>query len=185
MNAYVELVIAFPLLMAMLQFALLGTFGDAISHWFVQRAFSVPFNLSTALAKMIEWALLAICIKYAFLGFNGFIDILVAKGYLPELNVFTRALSISIAMNLQFGPFLVIAHRYLDNLIVKENNWSNMDKALKSLIWFWIPAHTVTFMLPKPYQIGLAALWSIVLAVILGVYKRQALTAQQAQGHAN
>lgn len=176
MNNYIELVIAFPVLMAMLQFALLGTLGDAISHWFVQRAFSKPFGTVTMFLKMLEWALLAICIKYAFLGFNGFVDILVNKGYLPELNLFTRALAISIAMNLQFGPFLVIAHRYLDNIIARTNNWINIDKGLKSLIWFWIPAHTVTFMLPKPYQIGLAALWSIVLSVILGFYKRQALT---------
>ena len=178
MNGYVELVIAFPIIMAMLQFAVLGTLGDAISHWFVQKGFSKPFGLVTAVLKMLEWALLAVCIKYAFVGFNGFIDILVVKGYLPELNLFTRALAISVAMNLQFGPFLVIAHRYLDNVIAGVNNWNNMDKGFKSLIWFWIPAHTITFMLPKPYQIGLAALWSIVLSVLLGFYKRQALVEQ-------
>jgi short-subunit dehydrogenase len=54
-----------------------------------------------------------------------------------------------------------------------------LAKELKSLIWFWIPAHTITFMLPKPYQIGLAALWSIVLALILGIYKRQAMQAAE------
>ncbi|MCK4629957.1 MAG: hypothetical protein KAT40_00845, partial [Bacteroidales bacterium] len=81
--------------------------------------------------------------------------------------------AISLSMNLQFGPFLVIAHRLLDNLIMREKNWDNLDKGLLSLLWFWIPAHTVTFILPKPYQIGLAAVWSVILGLILGYYNRK------------
>jgi hypothetical protein len=42
-----------------------------------------------------------------------------------------------------------------------------------SLLWFWIPAHSVTFALPKPYQIGLAAIWSVALGIILGFYNRK------------
>ena len=76
-------------------------------------------------------------------------------------------------MNLQFGPFLVIAHRLLDNAIARKNNWANIDKGMLSLLWFWIPAHTLTFILPKPFQIGLAALWSVVLGLILGFYNRE------------
>ena len=120
--------------------------------------------------KMLEWAFLAVCIKYAFVGFNGFVDGLTAHGLLPELGPVGRAFAISAAMNLQFGPFLVIAHRLLDNAIARKNNWANLDKGMLSLLWFWIPAHTVTFILPKPFQIGLAALWSVVLGLILGFY---------------
>ncbi|MBE9511784.1 MAG: hypothetical protein IMY71_12990 [Bacteroidetes bacterium] len=76
----------------------------------------------------------------------------------------------------QFGPFLVITHCLLDNLITREKNWDNLDKGLLSLIWFWIPAHTVTFILPKPYQIGLAAVWSVILGLILGYYNRKKVT---------
>jgi hypothetical protein len=61
-------------------------------------------------------------------------------------------------------------HRLLDNLIDRRNNWQNIDKGFMSLLWFWIPAHTVTFMLDKPFQIGLAAVWSVVLGIILGFY---------------
>ena len=73
-------------------------------------------------------------------------------------------------MNLQFGPFLVIIHRILDNGVMRVKNWNNIDKSLLSLLWFWLPAHTVTFMLPTPFQIGLAAVWSVVLGLILGFY---------------
>jgi len=73
-----------------------------------------------------------------------------------------RAFGISVLLNLQFGLFLVLFHRVLDNLILKDKNWAGLEKGLLSLLWFWIPAHTVTFSLPKVYQIGLAAVWSVI-----------------------
>jgi len=35
-----------------------------------------------------------------------------------------------------------------------------------------VTAHTITFMLDRPYQIGLAAVWSVVLGIILGFYNK-------------
>ncbi|PIS46767.1 MAG: hypothetical protein COT17_06885 [Elusimicrobia bacterium CG08_land_8_20_14_0_20_51_18] len=173
MRWYIELVTANPILTAMAQFAALGTLGDAVSKWLVARRFFMPFDARTTILKMLEWAVLAVCIKYAFVGFNGFTDALVGHGLLPEWGTFGRAFSISVLMNLQFGPFLVIAHRLLDNAIAGSANWANLDKGLLSLLWFWIPAHTVTFTLDKPLQIGLAALWSVALGLILGFYNRR------------
>jgi hypothetical protein len=64
-------------------------------------------------------------------------------------------------------------HRILDNLAAGiKKNWNNIDKSILSLIWFWIPAHTVTFILPRDFQIGLAALWSLALGIILGFYNK-------------
>jgi len=40
MNWYIELVTAHPILTAILQFAVLGTLGDAVSHWIVKRRIS-------------------------------------------------------------------------------------------------------------------------------------------------
>jgi hypothetical protein len=170
MNWYVETVKAYPIITAMIQFAILGTLGDMISKWVIQKRIFLPFTYKTLILKMLEWAFLAVCIKYAFVGFNYFVQGLVEKNLLPELNYFWEAFAISLSMNLQFGPFLVIMHRLLDNLIAKENNWTNIEKGMYSLLWFWLPAHTITFMLPKPFQIGLAALWSVVLGLILGYY---------------
>ncbi|MDP2302799.1 MAG: hypothetical protein Q8N03_10305 [Ignavibacteria bacterium] len=170
MNWYVETVKAYPIITAMIQFAILSTLGDMISKWVIQKRIFLPFTYKTVILKMLEWAFLAVCIKYAFVGFNYFVQGLVEKSLLPGLNYFWEAFAISATMNLQFGPFLVIMHRLLDNLIAKENNWANIDKGMYSLLWFWLPAHTITFMLPKPFQIGLAALWSVVLGLILGYY---------------
>jgi hypothetical protein len=172
MEWYVDIVTAHPILTAMVQFAILGTFGDVISKWIIQKKIFAPFGFGTTLLKMLEWAFLAVCIKYAFVGFNGFIDTLVEHALLPDMGVVGKAFAISVSMNLQFGPFLVIAHRLLDNAIAGKKNWDNLDKGMLSLLWFWIPAHTITFILPRPFQIGLAALWSVVLGLILGWYNR-------------
>ena len=173
MNLYVEFVKSYPIYSAMIQFAVLGTLGDVLSKWIQQSRVFLPYKTSVIFLKMIEWAILAITIKYAFVGYQGFIDSLTENGLLPKLGLFGRAFSVSVTMNLQFGLFLVIFHRFLDNLIAKQNNWKNIDKGMFSLIWFWIPAHTITFMLDKPYQIGLAAIWSVVLGFILGYYNRE------------
>ena len=92
---------------------------------------------------MLEWALIAITIKYAFVGFQGFVDSLVLHHLLPELGLFGRAFTVSVTINLQYGLFLVIFHRFLDNLIAIQNNWKNIDKVMLSLVWFWIRAHTI------------------------------------------
>jgi len=118
---------------------------------------------------------LAIGIKYAFKGFGGYVDKLIAVQLWPDFEPGTLgyALSLSLLMNLQFGLFLVIMHRVLDNIPLKAKNWKNLDKSMYSLLWFWIPAHTVTFMLPDLLRIGLAALWSVALGLILGFYNRK------------
>lgn len=173
MDWYIELVKAHPILTAMAQFAVLGTFGETASKWLVARRVFQPFGLRGTLLRMAGWACLAVCIKYAFTGFVSFVDGLYAHALLPELGTFGRAFAVSLAMNLQFGPFLVIAHRLIDNAIDGTPNWANLDKGLLSLLWFWVPAHTVTFLLPVDFRIGLAAVWSLALGIILGFYNRK------------
>ena len=170
MNVYISLVQAHPILTAMAQFALLGTMGELVSKWLVSRRFFLPFTPGVSLLKALGWAALAVCIKYAFVGFVAFTDGLVVHGFLPEPGVVGRAFLISAFMNLQFGPFLVICHRLIDNAIEGRTNWGGLDKAFLSLLWFWIPAHTVTFLLPPDFRIGLAAVWSLALGLILGFY---------------
>ena len=38
---------------------------------------------------------------------------------------------------------------------------------------FWIPAHTVTFLLPTQYRTLFAALLSVVLGILLGIAERR------------
>jgi hypothetical protein len=180
MDIYVNFVKQYPVVSAVIQFAILGTFGEVVSRWMAAKRIYSPFSLRLLLWKALVWSLLAVCIKYAFIGFNGFVDALIAYAFLPSLDNYSHAFATSTAMNLQFGPFLVLLHRYLDNLYPRQKNWGNIDKSLISLLWFWIPAHTITFMLPKEYQIGLAAVWSVALGIILGYFSRTGLKASEA-----
>ncbi len=173
MNWYIELVKAHPIATAMAQFAGLGTFGEIVSKWLAGRRFFFPFGARGTILRMLGWALLAVCIKYAFTGFVAFVDGLIAHGLLPEMGALGKAFSVSLLMNLQFGPFLVITHRLIDNAIEGKPNWAYLDKGLLSLLWFWVPAHTVTFLLPLELRIGLAAVWSVALGLILGWYNRK------------
>lgn len=158
----------------MLQFALLGTSGDVLAAWAVARRLHRPFGWHVGLLKMAKWALLAVPIKLAFVGFTGFVTALVDAGYLPDGQPLLAAFAISLAINLQFGPLLVIGHRWLNNRISGQIGWAGLDRGLCSLLWFWLPAHTLTFALPADYRIGLAALWSLVLGLILGLSTRPA-----------
>ena len=175
MEWYISLVTAHPITTAMVQFAVLGTLGEAASRWLAARRFFSPFGARGTLLRMLGWAFLAVAIKYAFTGFVAFIEGLTAHGLLPEMGAAAKAFAISLSMNLQFGPFLVIAHRLIDNAIDGKPNWANLDKGLFSLLWFWVPAHTVTFLLPLELRIGLAAVWSLALGLILGWYNRAAV----------
>lgn len=173
MRWYVEFVRDFPFVSAMIQFAILGTLGDFVSA----KIAGSKENLSASVMvlKALEWAFLSIFIKIAFIGYEGFVSALVINRILPTSfaeDSFLNAVTRSASMNLQFGVFLVLFHRLLDNLILHTKNWKNVDKALFSLIWFWLPAHTLTFLLPKDFQIGLAALWSFMLGLMLSLFSK-------------
>ncbi|MBW6514691.1 MAG: hypothetical protein K0B87_08050 [Candidatus Syntrophosphaera sp.] len=170
---YLNWVQAAPIVSAMVQFAILGTLGEVISKWIIRKSFRYPFNFGQTAWKMVVWALLAVAIKYAFKGFTGYVEYLEAHAMLPTLGTLGKAFAISAFMNLQFGLFLVLAHRLLDNVGERKMNWKGLDKSFLSLLWFWIPAHTVTFLQAEPLRIGLAALWSLALGLILGLFNRR------------
>ncbi|MBP7562511.1 MAG: hypothetical protein KA886_01885 [Candidatus Cloacimonetes bacterium] len=176
MQWYIDIVTKCPILSAMVQFAILGTLGDMIAKWSQAKKIYMPFSFPMTLWKMIEWAFLAILIKYAFVGFQGFVEGLIEHNMLPafmQTGSIGRAFMVSFLMNAQFGILLVLLHRILDYLPVGKVNWNGINKGIYSLFWFWIPAHTVTFTLPRPFQIGLAAIWSLVLGLILGLFNKK------------
>jgi hypothetical protein len=96
MNAYVELVIAYPIYNAMIQFAVLGTLGDILSKWMQQGNIFFPYNWPVILLKMLEWAIIAITIKYAFVGYQGFLNNLTEHHLMPEMGLFGSAFALSV-----------------------------------------------------------------------------------------
>ena len=181
MEWYVEWVRNNALLSAAVQFAVLGTLGEVVSHLLRTRRIEMPFGILTLVLKMAAWALLGIFVKYGFAGVRYGLLGLIGHGYLPDIlapavcsgaapvDKFPWALTMSVTTNLFFGPQLMAFHRIEDNLIDRRWDFTGIQKAWMTLIWFWIPAHTITFALPTHFQIGLAAVWGFVLGLILGL----------------
>lgn len=160
-----------PLLSAALQFALLGTLGELAAASLRARRPALPCTAPQLLGKVLAWALLGLIIKAGFTGMKGFTRALLDHGLLPGFlgSGIGFALAQSTLTNLFFGPQMMLFHRMEDNLILGRRGFEGMSPALLTLGWFWIPAHTLTFCLPTEFQVGLAALWSLALGLILGL----------------
>lgn len=171
MESYIAWVTQNPLLSAAVQFGLLGTLGEIVAFTLRSKRPALPGSWWQIIAKVAAWGLLGIVIKYGFTGMKGFTHALLDHQLLPVWceSGFGWAISVSVLTNLLFGPQMMFFHRLEDNLIAWKWNTAGLTTAWKTLLWFWIPAHTVTFMLPSEYQIGLAAIWSLVLGLILGL----------------
>ncbi len=160
-----------PLLSAAIQFAILGTAGEILASSLRSRRPALPCSAAQIAAKVIGWAVLGVVIKYGFAGMRGFTQALLDHHLLPDAfrEGIGWAFAVSTFTNVLFGPQMMAFHRLEDNLILGRRGFDGIGRAWTTLIWFWIPAHTVTFMLPVDYQVGLAALWSVVLGVVLGL----------------
>jgi len=100
------------------------------------------------------------------------------------------AFCISTFMNCIFAPVMMTLHKITDTHIIQHHgkasaiftpikvgeiistmNWKvQWDFVFKRTIpLFWIPAHTITFILPEEYRILFAALLGIALGVILAI----------------
>ncbi len=170
LSAYLLWVRAHPLLSAAVQFAILGTLGEMVASSLKSRRLALPCGALKLALKVLAWALLGLVIKYGFTGMKGFTELLLAKGMLPSCLAqgVGHAIAISVLTNTFFGPQMMLFHRIEDNLILGQHGFNGIQKAWGTLLWFWIPAHSLTFSLPPDYQIGLAAFWGLVLGILLG-----------------
>jgi hypothetical protein len=112
------------------------------------------------------------------------------NGLLPFAgNTLATAFFTSVIINLSFAPSMMGFHRITDTFadlrfiekqknlklktIVKKVDWDNFVSFVVfiTIPGFWIPAHTITFSLPKEYQVLMAAFLSIALGAILSFAK--------------
>ena len=98
------------------------------------------------------------------------------------------AFAISTVMNLIFAPIFMTLHKITDTHIIENKgtlsgfftpikfkkifpalNWKVQWNFVfkKTIPFFWIPAHTITFLMPSEYRIIFAAILGIVLGIIL------------------
>jgi hypothetical protein len=105
------------------------------------------------------------------------------------------AFSISVLMNLFFAPVMMTFHKITDTHITdnkgtvsgffspvkfgeifRKMNWFvQWDFVFKKTIpFFWIPAHTITFLMPGEYRVAFAAVLGIVLGIFLSIASQKA-----------
>ena len=182
-----------PYLMGFVKFALLATAGELIAIKMASGKFGKPSYL---IARIVIWGLIGIWITYMmkifFLGSGA----MISAGLLPGRSVkneivykLIRAFATAATMNLTFGPTFMAVHKCSDTyLALRAQNGKgvNLGQVIDAVDWkrfvsftlfktvpiFWIPAHTLTFMLPSEYQVMLAALLSVALGIILNFKKK-------------
>jgi len=168
---------AYPYGSSAIKFMVLGTLGEYLGAVLRMRGNWRPFAFWKIVPKLVIWALLGLLVKWAFSSFGLLIQAQAANGLLPAAagvgGTFWFALAVSTEMNLLFAPFLMASHRVLDNLVDRRWTWAGMHIALYTIFWFWIPAHTITFLLPVNFQILFAAILSTILGSIMGFAARK------------
>ncbi len=167
-----------------IKFFLLASIGDFIALRIKNKKWKIPNYI---LIKAIVWGLIGIVIVLMFVIFPVGIEALQEKSILPfEGNTFFFALFVSIIMNFTFAPTMMAFHRVTDTYLNlrKDNKSITISESIESINWrqfinftvfrtipfFWIPAHTITFLLPEQYWVIFAAVLGIFLGLILGVF---------------
>ncbi len=192
-EVFVSLTRAHPYLMGMAKFALLGTMGELLS-W---KVVTGRWRLSGVRLwqRVLVWAFIGILLTIAFPLFSAGVEGLLEQGMLPGKGVkWLTAFWKSFFLQAVFAfPFMVF-HRITDTLIeqgrlfakwpfievYKNIDWDNMFRIVGwAIVWFWLPVHTINFMLPAEFRVIVAAILAIVLGLILGIAKRRAAKSGQ------
>jgi len=183
-------------IMSFLKFAILATYGEVLGLRIRSGGYNIKgFGLIPrmivwgVLGILIKGAFVVFSSGgpglLAYMGMNN--PSAVLAGRFSELKILV-AFSVSVTLNLTFSPVLMTLHRLTDAHIMRSGgsmkcfsvrpdfrailagldwkmHWGFVLK--KTIPFFWIPAHTLTFLLPADFQILFAAMLGIVLGVIL------------------
>ena len=171
-----------------IKFFILATMGELLAIRIVTSDWNIPKGL---LCRAFVWGLLGMAIVLIFSVFTAGITSALANGFLPGGNSkFAFAFFVSFIMNLSFAPTMMAFHRITDTFIdlkyenkkgkvtlsevIKRIDWDGFVSfvIMKTIPIFWIPAHTITFLLPPEYRVLSAAFLSIALGAILAFAKK-------------
>ena len=177
---------AHPYLIGFAKFFVLATMGELLALRIVTGAWAAPRGL---VQRAVIWGLLGMSIVLIFDVLAGGVAGSIKKGMLPGgESKLAFAFFVSTIMNLTFAPAMMLTHRMTDTWldlrcegkdasvpeIVARIDWKSFVSfvLLRTIPVFWIPAHTVTFLLPPEYRVLMAALLSIALGAILAFAKK-------------
>jgi hypothetical protein len=186
-QVFMVLTAAHPYLIGFAKFFVLATMGELMALRIVTGAWAAPKGL---VQRAVIWGLLGVVIVLIFDIFAGGVMGSLKKGLLPGADSkLAFAFFVSTIMNLTFAPTMMLTHRLTDTWldlkyegkgasvpeIVARIDWKGFVSFVlfKTIPFFWIPAHTITFLLPPEYRVLAAALLSIALGAILAFAKKK------------
>jgi len=177
----------YPYIAGFLKFAILATMGDLLAYRLVTSEWKIRKGF---LFRAFIWGFLGVVIVLIFAIFGAGITAAMETGLLPGVGyTIAFAFFTSTIMNLSFAPSMMGFHRITDtyadlrfiegkknlklNQVIGQVDWNNFVSfvVLKTIPMFWIPAHTITFLLPSEYRVLMAAFLSIALGAILSFAK--------------
>ena len=198
LEAYLSFNAAHGMIMSFIKFAILATAGEALALRLSEGVYNRPgFGMGCralvwgGIGVLIKTAFILFAggapAVLVYLGANLPADVLKQDFSLLKL---LTAFSISSSMNLIFAPVFMTLHKITDEHIRRTGGrlgrfftpiavgdiLTNLDWTVlwnfvfkKTIPFFWIPAHTLVFLMPADFRILAAALLSIVLGVLLAV----------------
>lgn len=185
---FVSFTASHPYWAGFVKFSILATMGELLAIRIITSGWAAPKGW---VYRAIIWGFLGMAITLTFAIFSGGVTAAIAKGLLPGEGInFLWAFFVSSAMNLSFGPAMMIFHRFTDTFldmkyenagiitvstISKRIDWEGFYSfvILKTVPFFWIPAHTIVFLLPPEYRVIAAAFLSVALGGILAFAKKK------------
>ena len=195
LRAYVALTDAHPFAAGFCKFALLATFGESLAQRMLVGRYLPPrfglvpralawgaLGICITLAFMIFSA--GVPLAMSRIGMDWAARALAGPFGTEKL---LTAFAISLCLNTLFAPVLMVAHKVSDLHIaryegtlrclwhlpdvgglLKSVNWDVMWRLglFRTVLFFWIPVHTITFLLPEAFRVLFAALLGAVLGLI-------------------
>ena len=187
------------LIMAFLKFGILATYGEVLGLRIKTGKYNAPnFGIfPRAIVWGVFGIWIAAMMGIFKAGVPAFLDKMGLCGLQEAFSSqafsgykLLGAFGISVIMNATFAPVFMTLHKITDThigmnagslkslitpikftKIITSLNWEvQWNFVLKKTIpFFWIPAHTITFILPSEYQVLFAALLGIALGLILSI----------------
>lgn len=182
---------AYPYISGFFKFFVLATMGDMLGARILHGQWQKTKGL---IFKAIIWGIIGMMITLAFTLYSE--GVLAAQdiGRLPfHGSKFGHAFLTSVMMNITFAPFMFLFHKFSDlyidvkyrgmkkvtiNNLVKEVDFNMLIgfSMLKTIPFFWIPCHTIVFLMPPQYRVVASAFLSIALGLMMAIAKKSKKT---------
>ncbi|XFA98901.1 hypothetical protein ACAG96_08495 [Candidatus Izemoplasma sp. B36] len=177
----------YPYIMGFIKTSILASYGELLASRILTGNY---FSRKGIIPRFIVWGILGMGFVLMFKIFSSGVIGAMSDSILPNvanqnfLGDLYRAFMTSLIMNLIFAPTFMILHRITDTYIDLKNEGKKQVKTndiieridwnsffgfvvFKTIPLFWVPAHTITFMLPENYRVLMAGFLSIALGLIL------------------